>query len=282
MVTERYGLLGWPVKHSVSPQMQGAGFRAIGRAASYELIPVAPEDLVAKVAELKALGFRGWNCTIPHKGGILACLDQIDPAAAGGSVNTVIHLDGKLYGHSTDGYGLERSLAESFGVSVRGGNLLFWGTGGAARAVGVYFASQGLKRLTLVNRTLARAEELAGLIRQVSPDCTVSVLAPDDLPALRSALHDTQALVQCTSVGLHPDDPCSVPEDLLTPGLNVLDMIYRPTKLLAEAPKRGCQVADGRAMLLYQGVRAFELWTGVSAPVAAMRAGLDAALAGKS
>ena len=154
MAKALFGLLGWPVKHSVSPPMQEAGFRAIGLDASYELIEVPPEQLAAKVAELKTRGFRGWNCTIPHKGGILACLDEVDPAArAAGSVNTVVHRDGRLLGHSTDGYGLEASVREAVGLAVAGQRFLFWGTGGAARATSAWFARRGAAGLTLVNRT---------------------------------------------------------------------------------------------------------------------------------
>lgn len=279
---ELYGLLGWPVKHSVSPQMQEAGFRAAGIEARYLLHEVPPERLGEKVAELKAAGYSGWNVTIPHKRQILDFLDGVDPAAAAaGSVNTVRYRDGKSYGWSTDGYGLARALEESFGLTVPGGRFVFWGTGGATTATSVYFACQGAARLLLVNRTLDKALQLRHLILAQAPACEVQVLSPEDIDSLKSLLRDFQGLIQGSSVGLKAGDPLAVPEKLLLPHLAVLDMIYRPTALLGRARERGCRVADGRGMLLYQGVRSWSLWTGREAPVEPMRQALDAALAAR-
>ena len=125
-MTEKYGLLGWPVKHSVSPQMQEAGFRAIGQDASYELIEVHPDKLAAKVAEMKAAGFKGWNITVPHKTAMAELVDEITPAARlARSINTVCNKDGKLLGYSTDGYGLEMSIKESFQTDIKDNHFLF-------------------------------------------------------------------------------------------------------------------------------------------------------------
>lgn len=280
MATGKYALLGWPVEHSVSPPMQEAGFDAIGQDASYELIAVAPGELAAKVAELKALGFDGWNVTIPHKTAIIPLLDEVETAAAAaGSVNTVVHCEGKLWGYSTDGYGLAQSMRESFDVAIKGGRFLFWGTGGAARATSVYVARQGAAAIILANRTLAKAMRLRETIWTTAPNCQVEVLSPTDTHALQRALASIDVLIQSTSVGLHADDPISVPQELLHPALNVLDMIYRPTPLLAAAEELGCRTADGRGMLLHQGVKSFAIWTGAAElPVEAMRQALHTAL----
>lgn len=284
MPEQRYALLGWPVKHSVSPQMQEAGFRAIGLDTAYELVEVPPEQLAHKVRELTLRRYRGWNITVPHKQAMLRLVDVVEPAAAlAGSINTVVNADGRLVGHSTDGYGLAMALREAFGLMLPKRHFLFWGAGGAARATSVYFAASGARAITLVNRTRERAAALADAIRAAAPACAVTVLEPAETAAIRDRLDDVDALIQATSVGLHAADPIAIPEELLRPGLNVMDMIYRPTRLLERAAELGCRAVDGKSMLLYQGVRSFELWTGAQPPpVAAMRAALDAALAAQA
>ncbi len=279
---EKYALLGWPVKHSVSPQMQGAGFRALGIDATYELIEVAPAQLGACVERLVQAGYAGWNATVPHKEQMAVLVQDIDPgAAAAGSVNTVVHASGRLTGYSTDGYGLEQAVAESFGLAVRGSRFLFLGVGGAARATAVHFAAAGAAGITLVNRTVAKATALADRIRRSSPGCLVQALDLADTSGVNAALSGMDCLIQATSLGLHAGDPLPVAAELLPPGLAVMDMIYGCTPFLQAAAERGCRTADGRGMLLHQGVRSLELWTGRSAPVAAMRAALDCALAAR-
>ncbi len=279
MATQRYGLFGWPVKHSVSPQMQEAGFRAAGIDASYELIEVHPDELSERLAWVKAEGFRGWNTTVPHKPAMMAAADQVEPTAqAAGSVNTVINRDGFLEAHSTDGYGLAMSIRESFDLEISGGAFLFWGAGGAARATSVYFAGRGAAAITIVNRTLSKAEDLARVIRGVAPACRVRVYSPA-AAAVKEVLGGVDVVVQATSIGLHADDPIAIPADLLIPGLRIVDMIYRPTRLLRRGAEAGCRVVDGKGMLLHQGVRSFQLWTGLAEPpVEAMRTALHRAL----
>jgi shikimate dehydrogenase len=276
--TIRYGLLGWPVKQSVSPQMQGTGFRALGIDASYELLPIEPEHFDQRIPELIRDGFAGWNITIPHKGPMLRHLDEIDPVAAQAeSVNTVCNRDGRLHGWSTDGFGLERAVNEAFNVKIAGGTFVFWGTGGAARATATHFAHHGARSLTLVNRTVAKAEALGESISRFAPDCELRILSPADDDALRGTFADCSAIIQSSSVGMDGTS-LSIPAALLAAGMNVMDMIYKQTPLLKAAAQLGCNTADGRAMLLYQGVKSFEIWTGRDAPVDAMRAALDTAL----
>ena len=276
---QRYGLFGWPVKHSVSPQMQEAGFRELGIDASYELFEVSPDDLAAAVSDKRMRGYRGWNVTVPHKNAMMDCVDVVEPTARLiGSVNTIVNRDGLLHAYSTDGYGLETSIKRSFDVDVAGNVFLFWGCGGAARATAGHFAANGADSIILVNRTIAKAENLAMVLSEINSDCAVTVLGADDVNPIRTQLEGVDVFIQSTSVGLHVDDPISVPEELLTVGLNVVDMIYRPNQLLKTAVARGCNVTDGRDMLLYQGVRSFEIWTGQKAPVDVMGAALDAGL----
>lgn len=275
----KYALLGWPVKHSVSPQMQGAGFGALGIAATYELVEVHPDDLADCVARLRDTGFAGWNVTVPHKEHVIAMVDHVDPgASAADSVNTIINRNGVLQGFSTDGYGLATALEESFAVQLSGGKFTFIGTGGAARATSVYFACQDAAEIVLVNRTLSKAERLATTISAAAPQCRLTVIELGDTDAVRAALPGSAAIIQGTSLGLHESDPLPLSPELLPRGVPVMDMIYRTTPFLAGAARQGCPTDDGRGMLLHQGVRSLELWTGRSAPVEAMRQGLEAAL----
>jgi shikimate dehydrogenase len=279
---EKYALLGWPVKHSVSPQMQGAGFRALGMAATYELLEVPPEGLAACVERLTAEGYAGWNATVPHKEQMARLVHELDPgAAAAGCVNTVVNAGGRLRGYSTDGVGLARALQESFGLALPGLRCVFLGTGGAARATAVYFATAGAAEIVLVNRTLSTAEALAGTIATAAPGSRLRCLPLADTAAVGRALEGMDCLIQSTSLGLHPGDPLPIAPAVLPPALAVLDMVYGNTPFLQGARARGCRTADGRGMLLYQGVRSFELWTGRQAPVEAMRAALERALAAR-
>jgi shikimate dehydrogenase len=285
MAIKKYALLGWPVAHSVSPQMQEAGFRALGLSATYELIATPPAELGQTIARLREEGYAGWNVTVPHKEEVGQYLDELDPASIrAGSVNTIVNCQGRLTGTTTDGYGMERAVEESFGLSLPGATVVFIGTGGASRAVAVHFASLGVRRLVLANRTAQKAEVLAEHIRSVAPQCEIRVLSlGGDADQLQSELQQASLLIQATSLGLHEGDPLPVSPDILPPSVAVMDMIYRLTPFQAAAAARGCQVADGRGMLLHQGVRSFELWTGCQAsPLEAMRAGLELALSQKA
>ena len=255
----KYALLGFPVRHSVSPQMQGAAFRWAGIPASYELIEVPPDQLGAVVARLRDQAYAGWNVTVPHKENVLNCVDEVTPEArAAGSVNTVVNRDGILRGHSTDGYGLEAAVRESFGLDVPGRRFLFVGAGGAARATAVWFAQLGAAEVRIVNRTLGKAERIAERIRAVAPGCTVRCVAGAEPAGVVSALSGVDVVIQATSLGLHADDPLPLDVALLLPGMAVMDMIYRRTPFLLEAARRGCRIADGRGMSFYQGARGFE------------------------
>jgi shikimate dehydrogenase len=275
----KYAVLGWPIKHSVSPQMQGAAFAALGIPATYEKIAVAPQDLLALVQRLRSENYAGWNVTVPHKEGIISCLDEIDTEARiANSVNTVVNRDGRLLGYSTDGYGLATAIQESFGIALPGRYFAFSGAGGAARATAVYFARQGAARLTLINRTLAKAEAIAAIVAETAPQCVVTCLSPDADGPIGKALAECDVLIQSTSLGLHSDDPMPLNPELIPPATAVMEMIYRQTPLLQAAAKRGCCIADGRGMLLHQGALSFEIWTGQKAPVEIMRQSLDQAL----
>lgn len=275
----KFGLLGHPVAHSVSPQMQNAGFKALGIQADYVLVDVLPENLKDTFAQL-ADDWRGWNVTIPHKEAAARLVDELDPeAAALGSVNTVVPLGNhRLKGYSTDGYGMMTALRENFGLDITGLRLCVYGTGGAGRAGALYAALHGAASLLLVNRTLERAETLAQNIRRLAPQCRVSVLPFRDTDAIAQSLKDCDVFIQSTSLGLKPADPLPFPPERIPVAMPIMDMVYGSTPFRLACLATGHRIIDGSSMLLHQGCRSFELWTNRSAPVAAMRQALDEAL----
>ena len=276
----RYLVIGDPVAHSRSPEMQNAGFSALGLGRPYGKLRVTAPEL-GDFARYASENLDGFNITVPHKGGILPYLAGISATAKlAGSVNTVCCRDGALYGDSTDGYGLEGALREAFGVEPEGMELLFFGTGGAARATAFHFAARGARSIFFVNRTPERAESLRREVAAAFPALQTATAALQDESAVKALLRRSRVVVQATSLGLKPDDPSPVPPEWLAcnPQLCCFDTIYRATPFLRGAAALGLPVADGRAMLLYQGVKSLEIWTGRTAPLEAMRAALERSL----
>ena len=277
MTKSKYGIIGWPVKHSRSPHMQMSAFNKLGINAQYDLIPTNPNDLKSTVGNLVSEGYSGWNVTVPHKTNIIDYLDEIQTAArVSGSVNAVSVRNGKLWGFSTDGYGLEMSIKESFDINIEGGKFLFWGSGGAAAAAGAHFVNAGAAEIMLVNRTISKAQALKQRLNEFNGDTKITVEQPDQHAALKTLIERVSVVIQSTSVGLNVDDPISIPLELLGESLCLVDMIYSETTLLKEAKKMGCNVVDGKGMLLHQGAKSFEIWTGKTAPVDVMRQALSA------
>ena len=277
----KYGIIGWPVQHSVSPPMQIAAFKEVGVDIGYDLIAVKPENLAEKIEELKREEYQGWNVTIPYKQAILSLLDEVSPdATSAESVNTVVNRGGRLVGYSTDGYGLAMAINESFQLELKGKSFLFWGTGGATVAASMYFARQGASKIYLVNRTLTKAEALKIKLFGVSSEIDSEVIDTGDFDRLSFAFQEADVVIQSTSVGLRFEDPIAIPTSLLTSSTKFVDMIYRPTKLMKKAQSLGIDCIDGRGMLLHQGAESFSIWTGKKAPVEVMRKALNTALVG--
>ncbi len=280
---QKFAVIGWPVRHSVSPAMQQAAFHALGIPAEYGRVPCRPEELEECMHRLTETGFAGWNITVPHKEPACAFMDELsETAREAGSVNTVVNHDGHLTGHSTDGYGLLRALQENFGFSVHGSHVAFLGCGGAARAAASYLVRLGIDHLTLINRTVFKAQNLAQYLAETGTNCKMDVIAPTDTGAVQAALADRPLIIQATSLGLKKQDPLPLTPQLVPAGAAVFDMIYGDTPFLAAMRERDCHVADGRGMLLHQGARSFTLWTGREAPVEAMRKALDNAIAARN
>jgi shikimate dehydrogenase len=256
--TEVYGIMGWPVSHSLSPAIQNRAFHALGLNKVYVPFPV--KDVEMALHGFRATGVRGVSVTIPHKQAVIPFLDTIDPLAARiGAVNTLVIDGGRIHGCNTDWQGANQALAEV--VDLPGTAVVLLGAGGSARALGFGLLEAGA-RVVIASRTPDRGRALAADL-----EC-------EWLPLAEVGKSAAEVLVNATSVGMAPEvDDMPVPGGILAGYRVVMDIVYSPleTKLLREAAGAGCRVVNGLAMLLYQGAAQFELWTGCRAPVEAMR-----------
>lgn len=262
------GVWGWPVKHSASPAMHNAAYKALGLDLVYVPFAVAPDALPAAVAGVRALGLLGVNVTVPLKELVPPLLDRLtDRAARLGAVNTLFWDGDQLCGDSTDGPGFLAALAHAGATLTPGREAIVLGAGGSARAVVDALVQSGL-RVTVANRTVARAEEVASRFG-------AHAALPLTEDALREPLSRAQLLVNTTSIGMHPNesDCPPIPTDSLHPALFVSDLIYNPaqTRLLALAQACGCRTQNGVEMLVRQGALAFTRWTGREAALDEMR-----------
>ncbi len=259
------GVMGWPVAHSKSPQLHGHWLRRYGIDGAYIPLPVAPDGLAEAVAGLKALGFAGWNVTIPHKQAMLDHVDELTPEArAIAAVNTVIRQDdGRYLGHNTDAYGFMENLRQTRpDFEFQGKSALLLGAGGASRAVVQGLLAAGVTQLTIANRSFERAETLAGEFRQTFsqvPSLVCRAVAWEEVP---KAAGDVQLLVNATSLGMQGKPALDLKLDALPGTALVTDLVYNPlqTDLLAWASQRGNATVDGLGMLLHQARAGFEAW----------------------
>jgi len=264
-----YGLLGNPVEHSLSPPMHEAAYETLGLDARYVTFEPDRDAAAAAVAAADTLGIAGLNVTIPFKRDVLDAVEPDDVARRIGAVNTIDFSGETPRGHNTDVAGVERAFAHH-DVGIDGRDAVVVGAGGAGRAAAFALADAGAS-VHIANRTVERAESLAADV----PGATAGGLDTLDCVA------DADLLVNATSVGMEPHvDETPVPAERLHGDLAVLDAVYTPmeTRLLREAAAAGATTVDGAWMLLFQGVEAFELWTGRDAPVDAMNEALRAEL----
>ena len=260
-----FGLLGNPVSHSLSPPMHEAAYEEHGIDARYVTFEPDTEDIEDAIVGASALGIQGLNVTIPFKQDVLALVDPDDLAARIGAVNTVDFSGRKPTGHNTDAAGVRRAFGHH-GAALDGRAVVV-GAGGAGRAAAFALADRGMN-VVIANRTVERAHDLADEVDGASGH---------GLDALEALVPDADVLVNATSVGMESDET-PVPPETLHADLAVLDAVYTPieTRLLREAAATGATTIDGGWMLLYQGVAAFERWTGRDAPVDAMNEALRA------
>jgi len=280
-----YGLLGRPVGHSSSPAMQEAGYEAAGVDARY--VTCEPTGGAAGVEAAARLGFDGLNVTVPFKRDVLSVVESTPRAARVGAVNTVDFSTTPPTGANTDVAGVRRAFDHA-GVSLDGVDAVVVGAGGAGRAATAALAESAAS-VHVANRTVERAETLVDEFRTAfdgetdtdGVDHTSATLSAGGLAGLTETVPEADVVVNATSVGMASDET-PVPADLLHADLAVLDAVYTPleTRLLRDAADAGAETVDGAWMLLFQGVEAFELWTGHDAPVAAMNEALRAELDG--
>ena len=272
------GLLGSPVAHSVSPAMHNEAFRLLDLDYVYLAFNVGTDSLKDAVKGLKTLGARGFNLTMPDKIAILDLVDELTPAARlAGACNTVINDNGHLIGHTTDGIGYMRSVADA-GHDIIGKKMTLLGAGGAATAICTQAALDGVKEIDIFrrNRPEAFAQTVAFADRTAKDTgCKIHVYDFADETQMKKSLAESAILTNATNVGMAPDtDAIPIPNvQFLHPDLIVSDIIYNPrqTQLMKIAASMGCPVFNGMYMLLYQGAAAFECWTGLKMPVAEIK-----------
>jgi shikimate dehydrogenase len=277
-MTNRVVLIGHPVAHSFSGAMQQAAFDALGIDARYELWDRRQIDLADAIAELRGDDFLGANITIPHKEHVVPLMDKLtEDAQATGAVNVISREGDKLIGHNTDVDGFKTALTKLVGRQKMPRHAVVLGAGGAARAVVYGLITDGFQRIVVFNRHLHRGE---GLVRHFAKSASHMDLRamPWHESVLEAEISKTKVVINATSIGLTPGET-PIPAELLPPDLMVLDLIYNPslTQLLKDAAAARDATLGGELMLLQQGARAFELWTGQAAPIEVMQAELDRA-----
>lgn len=280
MPNESIGIIGYPLGHTLSPVFQNVALRHHGIDATFTAWPVAPEDLAAKVETFRAPGFMAGCVTLPHKQAVIPLIDDLaDTASAIGAVNWIVNHDGRLVGHNTDAAGFYRGLTEIGGATVEGAKAVVFGAGGAARAIVYALLEGGIGRLTIANRTLDRAEQLA---RDFVGTSDAEIYAVElTRAALAPIADDTNLWVNTTSVGMAggpAPDRSPVDADLLHAGQVAYDAVYAPavTPFLQHVREAGGTALGGLSMLVLQGAVGFELATGKPAPVAEMFAAVEA------
>jgi len=276
----RLAVIGDPVAHSASPPMHNAALAACSLDLRYCRLHIRPDELPTALRLLPEKGFRGINCTIPHKASVLAAVDAADEGASrAGGVNTVVvGEDKRLRGFSTDGPGLARAVREQFGIELSEVRVLILGAGGGAgRAVAMQCAASGAKRLTLVNRSIEKLQPLHdALVAIYLRD--LLVVAPWEDAALAEALDTSDLVVNCSALGMQPGDASPIPAALLSRRHLIYDTIYTAgqTPLMLAAEAASARSANGLSMLLHQGALSFEIWFQRPAPIEVMRAALVA------
>lgn len=258
--TKQLAILGYPVEHSFSPRMHNFISEQMGKNYVYTALEVKPGSLKEAVGGIRALGFTGVNVTAPYKYEVMDYIDEVSgQAQLLGSVNTLVNRDGKLIGFNTDAQGFYQSLLQH-GASVKGKDVLILGAGGATKPISVLFAQEGAKSITIVNRTMAKAEALADYVSQV---CGYKV-------GTRQERSHYDIVINTTSVGMYPNIEASPVEDMsfVSDKTVVCDMIYNPAKtlFLKRAEEKGAKIINGLGMLIFQGIFAYELFTQTKLP----------------
>lgn len=261
--TKLAGVMGWPVKHTLSPPMQNAAIEKLGLDWVYLPLEVPIENLREALEGVRAMGFAGVNLTIPHKIEAVGMIDWVDPeAAAIGAVNTVHILDGQLRGYNTDATGYVRTVEIEGDFAFKGATILQIGSGGVGRAMAAGAASAGASEVMLYDISAERSAELAETMGKTFSNCTFTVLS--DAEALATAAVRAGLIANATPLGMHEGDPLPIAPEALSASHTVFDAVYVPamTDLLKAAETAGAKPVRGLGMLARQGARSLEIWSG--------------------
>ena len=271
--TRTCGLIGNPVEHTLSPVIHNTLAELTDTGLCYVPLRVEEGALEAAVKGAYALNLLGANVTVPYKSDVIPFLKEIDPLAARiGAVNTLVRIEGGYKGYNTDMPGLYRAMCAD-GVEIKGEKVVILGAGGVARAVAVLLLEKGAKEIILLNRTLEKAERIAQEVNALAGRDFASAMANGDYGKLPAG--ERYLVIQATSVGLHPDDEAVVIEDrAFYERVHMgYDLIFNParTRFMRLVEEQGGRAFNGAKMLLYQGIIAYELWTGVEVSEAQAR-----------
>jgi shikimate dehydrogenase len=281
MAKLKYGIAGYPVKHSLSPAMQNAAFKELGIDADYSLFEVEPKGLEAFLGGLKANGISGLNVTIPHKIKAREYLEKNGSLDANaqrlGAVNTIKVTGDGLCGFNTDGPGFYRSLLDDLRLEPEGKNVFVLGAGGAAQAIVMYLGNTP-KKIAVYDIDTGKTGDLVKHYAKHFDSGKLFIVPGEN--AMKAVLAQSDLLINATPIGMNESDPSPVDKTLFHPGLYIYDLVYnRPyTQLVKEANQAKVHAVTGLGMLLCQGAIAFEIWTGKKAPVNVMRRALREAL----
>ncbi|WP_086351123.1 shikimate dehydrogenase [Candidatus Enterococcus clewellii] len=271
--TRLIGLFAEPIRHSVSPMIQNTALQALDIDAVYLAFELGEDRLISAIESIRTLEMLGANLSMPHKMAAVPLMDELSEAAKlVGAINTIVNDNGRLIGYTTDGTGFMRSLKDQE-IDIIGKKMTIIGAGGAATAIIVQAALDGVKEIAVYNRKDEFFEKVKEKLRYIEAhtSCIIHLHDLANSDELAADVSDSSLLVNATGVGMKPNLAASPIEDfsILRADLPVYDVIYTPreTTLLKEAKARGTKAVNGLGMLLYQGAAAFELWTGKEMPI---------------
>lgn len=279
--TELIGLFAYPIRHSSSPAMQNEAFAKLGYDYAYLAFEVDNDTLEDAIKGMRAMKMRGANVSMPNKVLVTKYLDELSPAAKlCGAVNTIVNDNGHLTGHNTDGIGFMAALKDNH-VDVIGKKMTLVGSGGAATAVSIQAALDGVAELSIFNAKDAFWDRAVNNVKKINENtgCHAALYPLEDLDRLKKEISESYLFTNATGVGMKPLEGITYIPDksFLRPDLVVVDVIYSPreTALLKMAKEVGCKTMNGLGMMLFQGSAAFELWTGEPMPIEYMKKILD-------
>ena len=278
---ELIGLIATPIRHSSSPTMHNEAFAKLGLDYAYLAFEVGTEELEDAIKGFRAMKVRGSNVSMPNKTVVHKYLDKLSPAAElCGAVNTIVNDNGVLTGHITDGIGCMSALKDA-GVDIIGKKITIVGAGGAATAIQVQAALDGVAEISIFNKKDKFFENAEKTVEKLNSktNCKVSLYDLDDLNKLKEEIASSVLLINATGVGMKPLEGITYIPDtsFFRPELVVLDIVYAPreTALLKLAKSAGCRTMNGLGMMLFQGAAAFKMWTGKDMPIDYMKEILD-------